>query len=180
MIGGSGVYQIDGLEDAEWVGIDSPFWQTLRRDPNPGRLGGVAKAFLQRHGRAHVHSPSAFPYRANIDALKRLGVTGRDSVSACGSFPEEMAPGDFVIVDQFIDRNLSRGRGRSSAPASWPMARSPIHLSPAGDGLRPPRPREAGVTVHGGRHLSGEEAAVLGAWPSRGSTARSGLRRGSA
>ena len=65
-------------------------------------------AFLPRHGRGHVHSPTTVPYRANIDALKRLGVTDVVSVSACGSFREEMAPGDFVIVDQFIDRTFAR------------------------------------------------------------------------
>jgi 5'-methylthioadenosine phosphorylase len=65
-------------------------------------------AFLPRHGRGHVHSPTTVPYRANIDALKRLGVTDVISVSACGSFREEMAPGDFVIVDQFIDRTFAR------------------------------------------------------------------------
>ena len=65
-------------------------------------------AFLPRHGRGHVHSPTTVPYRANIDALKRLGVTDLVSVSACGSFREDMAPGDFVIVDQFIDRTFAR------------------------------------------------------------------------
>ena len=68
-------------------------------------------AFLPRHGRGHVHSPASVPYRANIDALKRLGVTDVISMSACGSFREEMAPGDFVVVDQFIDR--TRGRDTS-------------------------------------------------------------------
>jgi len=107
VIGGSGVYQIDGLEDATWVEVQSPFG-----DPSDailtGRLGGVPMAFLPRHGRGHVHSPTSVPYRANIDALKRLGVTDVISVSACGSFREEMAPGDFVIVDQFIDRTFAR------------------------------------------------------------------------
>jgi 5'-methylthioadenosine phosphorylase len=65
-------------------------------------------AFLPRHGRGHVHSPTTVPYRANINALKRLGVTDIISISACGSFREEMAPGDFVIVDQFIDRTFAR------------------------------------------------------------------------
>jgi 5'-methylthioadenosine phosphorylase len=73
-----------------------------------GQLNGVGMAFLPRHGRGHVHSPTTVPYRANIDALKRLGVTDIISVSACGSFREEMAPGIFVIVDQFIDRTFAR------------------------------------------------------------------------
>ncbi len=107
VIGGSGVYQIDGLEDAAWVTVDSPFGAPSDAILT-GRLGGVAMAFLPRHGRGHVHSPTSVPYRANIDALKRLGVTDVISVSACGSFRAEMAPGDFVIVDQFIDRTFAR------------------------------------------------------------------------
>ena len=107
VIGGSGVYEIDGLEDATWTEVASPFGA-----PSDailvGRLDGVKMAFLPRHGRGHVHTPSSVPYRANIDALKRLGVTDVISVSACGSFREEMAPGDFVIVDQFIDRTIAR------------------------------------------------------------------------
>ena len=75
-----------------------------------GVLGGVKMAFLPRHGRGHVHSPSTIPYRANIDALKRIGVTDVISVSACGSFREDLAPGDFVLVDQFIDRTVARDK----------------------------------------------------------------------
>ncbi|MEQ9056330.1 MAG: S-methyl-5'-thioadenosine phosphorylase [Roseovarius confluentis] len=107
VIGGSGVYDIDGLEGAEWVTVESP-WGTPSDQILTGRLDGVNMAFLPRHGRGHVHSPTTVPYRANIDALKRLGVTDVISVSACGSFREEMAPGDFVIVDQFIDRTFAR------------------------------------------------------------------------
>ncbi len=107
VIGGSGVYDIDGLEDARWQDVDSP-WGAPSDAILTGRLDGVAMAFLPRHGRGHVHSPTSVPYRANIDALKRLGVTDVISVSACGSFREEMAPGDFVIVDQFIDRTFAR------------------------------------------------------------------------
>ncbi len=107
VIGGSGLYDIDGLEDAAWTKVESP-WGAPSDDIMTGRLEGVRMAFLPRHGRGHVHSPSSVPYRANIDALKRLGVTDVISVSACGSFREEMAPGDFVIVDQFIDRTFAR------------------------------------------------------------------------
>src|SRR6056297_155078 len=109
VIGGSGVYQMDGLEGAEWVDVASPFG-TPSDQILTGRLDGVAMAFLPRHGRGHVHSPGSVPYRANIDALKRLGVTDVISVSACGSFREEMAPGDFVVVEQFIDRTIGRAR----------------------------------------------------------------------
>jgi len=107
IIGGSGIYEIDGLAGAAWTTVDSP-WGTPSDAILTGTLDGVAMAFLPRHGRGHVHSPTTVPYRANIDALKRLGVTDVISVSACGSFREHMAPGDFVIVDQFIDRTFAR------------------------------------------------------------------------
>ena len=107
IIGGSGIYEIAGLQDARWQDVTSP-WGTPSDQILSGRLDGVAMAFLPRHGRGHVHSPTSVPYRANIDALKRLGVTDIISVSAVGSFREAMAPGDFVIVDQFIDRTFAR------------------------------------------------------------------------
>jgi 5'-methylthioadenosine phosphorylase len=107
VIGGSGVYDIDGLEGGDWTKVSTP-WGDPSDSILTGALDGVKMAFLPRHGRGHVHSPSTVPYRANIDALKRLGVTDVISVSACGSFREEMAPGDFVIVDQFIDRTFAR------------------------------------------------------------------------
>lgn len=107
VIGGSGIYDIDGLEGAQWTTVDTP-WGAPSDAILTGTLNGVDMAFLPRHGRGHVHSPSTVPYRANIDALKRLGCTDVISVSACGSFREEMAPGDFVIVDQFIDRTFAR------------------------------------------------------------------------
>ena len=107
VIGGSGVYDISGLEGAEWRAVASPFG-TPSDDILTGTLDGLPMAFLPRHGRGHVHSPSSVPYRANIDALKRLGVTDVISIGACGSFREEMAPGDFVIVDQYIDRTIQR------------------------------------------------------------------------
>ncbi|MEO1733190.1 MAG: S-methyl-5'-thioadenosine phosphorylase [Pseudomonadota bacterium] len=107
IIGGSGIYDIDGLEDATWIDVESP-WGKPSDAILTGRLDGVPMAFLPRHGRGHVHSPTTVPYRSNIDALKRLGVTDVISVSACGSFREDMAPGDFVIVDQFIDRTFAR------------------------------------------------------------------------
>ncbi|WP_039020074.1 S-methyl-5'-thioadenosine phosphorylase [Halocynthiibacter namhaensis] len=107
VIGGSGLYEIDGLDNAAWQAIETP-WGTPSDEVLTGVLNGVKMAFLPRHGRGHVHSPSTVPYRANIDALKRIGVTDVISVSACGSFRDEMAPGDFVIVDQFIDRTFAR------------------------------------------------------------------------
>ena len=109
VIGGSGIYEIDGLEGASWVKVHSP-WGSPSDQVLVGRLGGVPMAFLPRHGRGHVHAPTTVPYRANIDVLKRLGVTDVISVSAVGSFREDMAPGDFVIVDQFIDRTFARDK----------------------------------------------------------------------
>jgi 5'-methylthioadenosine phosphorylase len=107
IIGGSGIYEIDGLEDASWQQVETP-WGDPSDKLLTGDLGGVPMAFLPRHGRGHVHSPSTVPYRANIDALKRVGVTDVVSISACGSFRKDMAPGDFVLVDQFIDRTVGR------------------------------------------------------------------------
>ena len=107
VIGGSGVYQIEGLEDAEWVTVDTP-WGPPSDQILTGRLSGVPMAFLPRHGRGHVHTPGSVPYRANIDALKRLGVTDLLAVSAVGSLREDYAPGDFVRVDQYIDRTFAR------------------------------------------------------------------------
>ena len=107
VVGGSGLYEIEGLEGAEWRDVASP-WGAPSDQILTGRLDGVAMAFLPRHGRGHRVAPSDINFRANIDALKRIGVTDIFSLSACGSFREEMAPGDFVVVDQFIDRTFAR------------------------------------------------------------------------
>ncbi|MDE0765942.1 MAG: S-methyl-5'-thioadenosine phosphorylase, partial [Amylibacter sp.] len=107
IIGGSGIYEVEGLENPQWISIDSPFGA-----PSDslliGHLNGIKMVFLPRHGRGHTQSPSTINYRANIDILKRAGVTDIVSISACGSFREEMAPGDFIIIDQFIDRTFAR------------------------------------------------------------------------
>jgi len=107
VIGGSGVYDIDGLKNPEWRRVETP-WGAASDDLLFGQLDGVEMVFLPRHGRGHVQTPGSINYRANIDALKRSGVTDVISVSACGSFREQMAPGDFVIIDQFIDRTIGR------------------------------------------------------------------------
>ena len=107
VMGGSGVYDIEGLQDAQWQKIDSPLGAPSD-DLLCGTLDGIKMVFLPRHGRGHSLSPSTVNYRANIDVLKRAGVTDVISVSACGSFRADMAPGDFVIVDQFIDRTFAR------------------------------------------------------------------------
>jgi 5'-methylthioadenosine phosphorylase len=109
ILGGSGVYELDGLTGARWQKIESPFGA-----PSDellfGELNGVSLVFLPRHGRGHRIPPSEVNYRANIDALKRAGVTDVLSLSACGSLREGLAPGTFVLVDQFIDRTFARAR----------------------------------------------------------------------
>jgi 5'-methylthioadenosine phosphorylase len=107
IIGGSGLYAIDGLEDAEWRRVDTP-WGRPSDDLLFGRIGNVRLVFLPRHGRGHVISPSDLNFRANIDAMKRSGVTDILAISSIGSLREELAPGHFVVVDQFIDRTVHR------------------------------------------------------------------------
>ena len=107
VIGGSGVYNIEGLRDTKWTKVESPFGQPSD-EVLVGELEGERVAFLPRHGRGHRLPPSGINFRANIDALKRLGVTDILSVSAVGSLREHLAPGMFVIVDQFIDRTFAR------------------------------------------------------------------------
>jgi 5'-methylthioadenosine phosphorylase len=107
IIGGSGLYDIDGLEAKEWRRVESP-WGEPSDDLLFGVLAGIRCVFLPRHGRGHRLSPSHLNYRANIDALKRAGVTDVLSLSAVGSLKAELPPGHFVIVDQFIDRSFAR------------------------------------------------------------------------
>lgn len=155
IIGGSGIYDIDGLVDAKWTDVETP-WGAPSDQVLTGTLNGVDMVFLPRHGRGHVYSPTTVPYRANIDALKRLGVTDVISVSACGSFRDEMAPGDFVVVDQFIDRTFDREK-------SFFGTGCVAHVSIA----HPTCPRlsaacvkaasDAGITIHnGGTYLAME------------------------
>ncbi len=148
VIGGSGVYQIDGLEGASWVKVKSP-WGKPSDELLVGRLDGTPMAFLPRHGRGHVHAPSDVPYRANIDALKRLGCTDVIAVSAVGSLREDYRPGDFVVVDQYIDRTVARPKSFFGAGCvahvgfSHPTCpRLSAHCAEAA--------RRAGVTVHHG------------------------------
>ncbi|WP_122050156.1 S-methyl-5'-thioadenosine phosphorylase [Asaia bogorensis] len=115
LIGGSGLYDIDGLEEKEWRRVETP-WGEPSDELLFGRLDGVRCVFLPRHGRGHPIPPSELNFRANIDALKRVGVTDIVSLSAVGSLREDLPPGQFVLVDQFIDRSFARektffGRG---------------------------------------------------------------------
>ena len=107
VIGGSGIYDIPGLEDKTWRKVETP-WGDPSDELLFGVLNGIKCVFLPRHGRGHPTSPSHLNYRANIDALKRSGVTDVISLSAVGSLREDLPPGHFVIVDQFIDRSFAR------------------------------------------------------------------------
>ena len=107
IIGGSGVYDLPGLEDVREERVETP-WGAPSDALRFGRVGKTRAVFLPRHGRGHPLSPSGINYRANIDALKRIGVTDIVSVSACGSFKAELYPGLFVLVDQFVDRAFAR------------------------------------------------------------------------
>ncbi|MDE1883707.1 MAG: S-methyl-5'-thioadenosine phosphorylase [Rhodospirillales bacterium] len=107
IIGGSGIQDINGLKNPAWAKIETP-WGDPSDEFLLGEYEGLRVVFLPRHGRGHKISPSALNYRANIDAFKRLGVTDIISLSAVGSLKEELPPGHFVIVDQFIDRSFAR------------------------------------------------------------------------
>jgi 5'-methylthioadenosine phosphorylase len=107
IIGGSGIYDIEGLQHPRWETIIGPFGKPSD-DLLTGELEGMRLVFLPRHGRGHRIPPSEVNFRANIDALKRAGVTDLIALSAVGSLREDLAPGTFVIVDQFIDRTFAR------------------------------------------------------------------------
>jgi len=139
IIGGSGIYELQGLEDAREEAIKSP-WGEPSAPVRRGTMAGLPVVFLPRHDRGHRLSPSDINYRANIDVLKRAGVTDLISLSACGSFKEDLPPGTFVLVDQFIDRTHRRessffGKG-CVAHVSMAHPVSPrlrIHLAAAGE-----------------------------------------------
>ncbi len=152
IIGGSGVYDIDGLAGKRWVKVASPFGEPSD-EMLCGELDGVPMVFLPRHGRGHRIPPSEINFRANIDALKRLGVTDVVSVSAVGSLREHLHPGMFVIADQFIDRTFARAKSffGTGMVAHVSMAR-PV-CSRLGDHLEAAA-RAAGIeTARGGTYL---------------------------
>jgi 5'-methylthioadenosine phosphorylase len=107
ILGGSGLYEMEALEEAQWIAVDTP-WGRPSDELLIGRLHGVKFVFLPRHGRGHRIPPSQVNARANIDALKRAGCSDIVAISAVGSLREELAPGRFVLVDQFIDRTFDR------------------------------------------------------------------------
>jgi 5'-methylthioadenosine phosphorylase len=107
ILGGSGLYELDELEDAQWLRVDTP-WGAPSDELLIGRIAGIKFVFLPRHGRGHRIPPSQVNARANIDALKRAGCTDVLAISAIGSLRQALAPGRFVVVDQFIDRTVAR------------------------------------------------------------------------
>ncbi len=155
VIGGSGVYDLEGLEDIRWEAIETPFGPPSD-DLLFGKLGDVQLVFLPRHGRGHRISPAEINYRANIDAMKRSGVTEIISVSACGSLDEDLVPGTFVIVDQFIDRTIAREKSffGSGLVAHVSMA-DPV-CARLGDALEEAGKREGLTLIRGGTYLAME------------------------
>ncbi len=107
IIGGSGLYAMEGLEDEQWIAIDTP-WGEPSDEILCGRIGDVNVRFLPRHGRGHPITPTELNARANIDAMKRAGCTDILAISAVGSLREEIEPGRFAVVEQFIDRTFAR------------------------------------------------------------------------
>jgi 5'-methylthioadenosine phosphorylase len=146
IIGGSGLYALDILENPAWVTVESP-WGAPSDAVLTGKVGGVKLAFLPRHGRGHRVAPHQLNARANIDVLKRLGCTDVLAVSAVGSLDQRFAPGHFVAVDQFIDRTRSRASTffEDGIVAHVPMA-DPV--CPRLSGLAAAAARAAGAVVH--------------------------------
>jgi 5'-methylthioadenosine phosphorylase len=155
VLGGSGVYELDGLENARWEKVESPFGA-----PSDellfGELCGVSLVFLPRHGRGHRIPPSQIDYRANVDALKRAGVTDLVSVSACGSLREDLPPGTFVLVDQFVDRTVAREKSFFGTGCVAHVSMAQPVCRRLGDALEVSA-REVGVPVaRGGTYLAME------------------------
>jgi 5'-methylthioadenosine phosphorylase len=155
VIGGSGLYEIDGLTERQWRRVESPFGEASDQILH-GVLNGVQVRFLPRHGRGHRLSPSHLNYRANIDALKRAGCTDIVSLSAVGSLQAAYAPGDFVVVDQFIDRTFAREKSffGDGVVAHVSMAH-PVCARLAGMAVQSARAAGASVT-EGGTYLAME------------------------
>lgn len=144
VVGGSGLYAIDALDDARWIAVASP-WGAPSDALLTGTIAGVRFVFLPRHGRGHPIAPGELNARANIDVLKRAGVTDLISISAVGSLAEQLEPGRFVIVDQFIDRTKGR-------PASFYGSGMVAHVSMAD----PVCPRLSALAAEAGRMAGAE------------------------
>ena len=155
IIGGSGVYDIEGLSNKRWVRVDSSFGEPSD-ELMFGELKGQSLVFLPRHGRGHKISPSEINFRANIDALKRAGVTDVISVSAVGSLREDLRPGMFVIVDQFIDRTFAREKSFFGTGCVAHVSMAHPVCTRLGDHLEAAA-REAGIeATRGGTYLAME------------------------
>jgi 5'-methylthioadenosine phosphorylase len=155
IVGGSGIYAMEGLEDAEWRGLTSSFGEPSDQALF-GELDGLDVVFLPRHGRGHPHSPTSINYRANIDGLKRVGVTEIISFSACGSFKEVLAPGTFVIVDQFIDRTFARPKSFFGEGMVAHVSMAHPVCSRLGDHVEAAARAEGVAAVRGGTYLAME------------------------
>ena len=155
IIGGSGLYAIDALEDPRWITVDTP-WGAPSDQLLTGRIGTVEFVFLPRHGRDHRLPPSNVNARANVDALKRAGCTDVVAISAVGSLREDLAPGQFVVVDQFIDRTFARDNS-FFGPGMVAHVSMADPTCPRLSGLCADAARAAGATVvPGGTYLAME------------------------
>ena len=152
IVGGSGLYDIEGLEEKYWRQVPTPWGQ-----PSDallfGRLGSVRCVFLPRHGRGHPLSPTHLNYRANIDALKRSGVTDVISLSAVGSLRADLPPGQFVIVDQFIDRSFAREKSFFGEGVVAHVSMAHPVCARLGDGLEAAARRLGLPVTRGGTYL---------------------------
>ena len=167
VIGGSGVYDIPGLANTRWQAVETP-WGKPSDDLLFGELDGQEIVFLPRHGRGHKLSPTDLNFRANIDALKRVGVTEIVSVSAVGSLKAELPPGHFVIVDQFIDRTFAReksffgpGLVAHVSMAHPVCSRLGDHLQAAAQSLNLPHSRGGTYMVMEGPQFSSKAESEL-------------------
>jgi 5'-methylthioadenosine phosphorylase len=152
IIGGSGLYQIDGLDDVEWRRVESPFGPTSDEFCF-GTLDGQPVVFVPRHGRGHVLPPSEINFRANIDALKRCGVTDIVSLSAVGSLREDLVPGDFVVIDEFIDRTFARAKSFFGTGCVAHVSMAHPVCGRIGDALMAAGPPAGLATKRGGTYL---------------------------
>ncbi len=155
IIGGSGIYEIDGLVNTRWTRVASSFGEPSD-ELFTGELEGQKVIFLPRHGRGHRLAPSDVNYRANIDALKRAGVTEIISVSACGSLKEELSPGTFVIADQFIDRTVARAKSFFGPGLVAHVAMGDPVCRRLGDAIEDAARRTGIEAVRGGTYLAME------------------------
>ena len=159
IIGGSGLYDLPGLENVREKRIESP-WGEPSAALRVGEIEGLPIVFMSRHDKGHRLSPTDINYRANIDVMKRAGVTDLISLSACGSFKEELPPGTFVLVDQFVDRTHGRGklvlrqrlRGACVHGASGLPPLAPASCPGRGGRRHPVRARAAPMCASRGRN----------------------------